>query len=750
MGHKILTSPIDGIRSHFRTSYSLTMTLLETKNLEECKQLIEKGFGSFLMQKRMEERRRREDMDTSAEQDVSNSKKRTNSEADIMEYRLVLQKYGLKVARDYLKLERRLEKEKRNGEFLHRKLTETANELVNAIADYMPMGIGLKLKNGDYGYFLGDVNWGISRYDGFGVITHKGEFVVVDKSHIASFAQPENCLAVGQAQLLLDVLGSAKGWRDLTIDDCKEKAMIADPNPAQNEFYVNNAQVKEIVSVITSTPSFPEPDVPGSLVKHEAIIIDLQQRLSESPVVLANEGEIVVDALRYVAALKDPMAFINDNGNGEANRDQKSDTVYAWKMFQAVLKMLIEFGALEEEHIDVSLIQPQKKENMEETSLQIMATPIPGGVINATDIDMNGQVKRLRSTELGQLVGSLSADNELWLAMILSQPEVSQLTPSQLAAVVCACVVDGFKAQNAYFRRPADEVVIDAIALLEPKGATLRAAQLELGIEYPINLSVEAGGMVQSWAEGCSWRDIIKDTSLEQGDICRILRRTVEALKQIPNAYGTPVGLAEIAMTAANGMDRFPLTDDVSGNSGSTTSAAGTSGPGQPSAVETTDSSSSSSGSNGVGFGSNEGDINVSDGEADWGGLSGSTRRKMKKRRSLEDEADSMIRGATPNPPKYRKPKTRQEIHDTSIEKNMKDAMEQEDRNSNFSFSEYLSELDANDDISLEDRVDFDMDKFEAMQLNSILGGEDEYEYGEEEEEEEENDEKEEEESANE
>ena len=53
MGHKILTSPIDGIKSHFKTSYGLTVKLLETKTLEECRALIERGFGAYLLQKKV-------------------------------------------------------------------------------------------------------------------------------------------------------------------------------------------------------------------------------------------------------------------------------------------------------------------------------------------------------------------------------------------------------------------------------------------------------------------------------------------------------------------------------------------------------------------------------------------------------------------------------------------------------------------------------------------------------------------------
>ena len=56
MGHKILTSPIDGIKSHFKTSYGLTVKLLETKTLEECRALIERGFGAYLLQKKVQKK----------------------------------------------------------------------------------------------------------------------------------------------------------------------------------------------------------------------------------------------------------------------------------------------------------------------------------------------------------------------------------------------------------------------------------------------------------------------------------------------------------------------------------------------------------------------------------------------------------------------------------------------------------------------------------------------------------------------
>jgi superfamily II RNA helicase len=56
MGHKILTSAVDGIKSHFKTSYGLTVKLLQTKTLDECRALIERGFGTYLLQQRVQKK----------------------------------------------------------------------------------------------------------------------------------------------------------------------------------------------------------------------------------------------------------------------------------------------------------------------------------------------------------------------------------------------------------------------------------------------------------------------------------------------------------------------------------------------------------------------------------------------------------------------------------------------------------------------------------------------------------------------
>ena len=86
------------------------------------------------------------------------------------------------------------------------------------------------------------------------------------------------------------------------------------------------------------------------------------------------------------------MAFINEGqgGDGREGDSGKKNSVFAWRMFQAVVKVLRHFGALDGEQSN-------------------------------------------RATALGDLVASLSADNELWLALVLTHPRTQELVPGELA-----------------------------------------------------------------------------------------------------------------------------------------------------------------------------------------------------------------------------------------------------------------------------------------------------------------------------
>ena len=46
--HQLLLQPPEQIRSHFYVTYGSALQMLRTRELDECKQLVERSFGSFL------------------------------------------------------------------------------------------------------------------------------------------------------------------------------------------------------------------------------------------------------------------------------------------------------------------------------------------------------------------------------------------------------------------------------------------------------------------------------------------------------------------------------------------------------------------------------------------------------------------------------------------------------------------------------------------------------------------------------
>jgi hypothetical protein len=102
---------------------------------------------------------------------------------------------------------------------------------------------------------------------------------------------------------------------------------------------------------------------------------------------------------------------------------------------------------------------------------------------------------------------------------------------------------------------------------LWPAREHLLGSQAERGLAFPCSLDATLAGVAQCWFAGFSWRELVDTTSLDQGDICRHLRRVIDALRQIPVLPKglVPERLKNAARDAADRMDRFPVADDLLG-----------------------------------------------------------------------------------------------------------------------------------------------------------------------------------------
>jgi superfamily II RNA helicase len=79
----------------------------------------------------------------------------------------------------------------------------------------------------------------------------------------------------------------------------------------------------------------------------------------------------------------------------------------------------------------------------------------------------------------------------------------------------------------------------------------------------PIWLEYDLVPLVEQWALQVDWVTLCSHTSLDEGDIVRMLRRTLDLLSQIPHVPYISDRLRRYARDARDLLNRFPVNEDV-------------------------------------------------------------------------------------------------------------------------------------------------------------------------------------------
>ncbi len=173
-----------------------------------------------------------------------------------------------------------------------------------------------------------------------------------------------------------------------------------------------------------------------------------------------------------------------------------------------------------------------------------------------------GALSELTPTELGQAIAAIRGDNELWLGLAIMSGEMDHLDPHQLAAV-CASLVTEVSRPDSWTRYPLSESVIECLEGLRPIRRSLFQRQRRQDVVIPIWLEDELIGLVEQWALETEWSDLGANTSLDEGDLVRILRRTLDLLSQIPYIPHAARSLKDNAVRAIQLLDRFPINETI-------------------------------------------------------------------------------------------------------------------------------------------------------------------------------------------
>ncbi len=178
-------------------------------------------------------------------------------------------------------------------------------------------------------------------------------------------------------------------------------------------------------------------------------------------------------------------------------------------------------------------------------------------------------------TFLGQAAATIRGDNELWLALVFVSGELEYLEPHHLAATVCALITETPRA-DVWCDFPPPPEVLEVLGVKttptpssqnsKPTSPSIREIRTRLfqvqrrhEVSLPVWREYELVGLCEQWALGVDWQDLCESVSLAEGDIVRMLRRTVDVLSQIPQIPNISSTLSNNAREANSLMKRFPI-----------------------------------------------------------------------------------------------------------------------------------------------------------------------------------------------
>ncbi|MEW6281344.1 MAG: hypothetical protein AB1758_22235, partial [Candidatus Eremiobacterota bacterium] len=75
-------------------------------------------------------------------------------------------------------------------------------------------------------------------------------------------------------------------------------------------------------------------------------------------------------------------------------------------------------------------------------------------------------------------------------------------------------------------------------------------------VEVPIQVNAQFSGLAEAWAEGMAWDEVRDRAGMDEGDVARALRRTLDMARQWSHAPGISPRLAELCRQAEEAINR--------------------------------------------------------------------------------------------------------------------------------------------------------------------------------------------------
>lgn len=171
-----------------------------------------------------------------------------------------------------------------------------------------------------------------------------------------------------------------------------------------------------------------------------------------------------------------------------------------------------------------------------------------------------GYIQNDYPTEKGKTTSQIRSENELYLAEIIFSRVLENLTPSQLAGVICALTTEELRIEIPYI--PFSEPVRKTLNQIRNIKRKLEKVQSKYDIEAPLYINPYFSSLIELWVEGAEWETVSEQIEIGEGDIVRAFKRVVDVLRQLTTIDNIPETLVFTAREAIEKIQRPPVDVD--------------------------------------------------------------------------------------------------------------------------------------------------------------------------------------------
>lgn len=164
-------------------------------------------------------------------------------------------------------------------------------------------------------------------------------------------------------------------------------------------------------------------------------------------------------------------------------------------------------------------------------------------------------------TDKGKTASQIRSENELFLAEIIFSGVLDNLTPAELASVICAITTEDMRA-DMYSQLPLSQKVRKTLNKIKDIRRKLERVQNENNVDDCMYINSFYCALIEMWANGAEWDEIINQVEMGEGDIVRCFKRVVDILRQLTTIENVPETLVFTAREAIENVLREPIDID--------------------------------------------------------------------------------------------------------------------------------------------------------------------------------------------